>query len=114
MDRSILNVMPLLVQAGAILGRRTVKVSTKTLTAQIAYVRDMLRFDDEERQTAGPDPVLHQIDRTRAHLRQIAGIISHETRALERELAAIADSARTLVEGGEDGQMYRRRWRAIP
>jgi hypothetical protein len=116
MDRSILTLIPLLVQAAAVLGHRTFNVSTKSLAAQIAYANAVLSplLSGENEGRTGVDPLLHRIDSTRAYLRQIAEIISLETRALETELAAIADEARSLVEKGEDGQMYKRRWKAKP
>jgi hypothetical protein len=116
MDRSILRLMPLLVQAAGVLGQRSFNVSTKTLMAQIGFARTMVPFPsaDEKSGAAGVDPLLDRIDGTRAHLRHIAEIVSQETRELEADLAAIADRARAFAEEGDDGQVYQRRWKTKP
>jgi hypothetical protein len=111
MDRSIMQLVPLLVQTAAVLGQRSFNVATRSLLSQMAYAQVLLSPQASTEKT-GADPDLHRIDSTRAHLRDIAGIISYESRALEAELAAIADRARSLVEEGEDGQVYRRCWKA--
>jgi hypothetical protein len=116
MDRSILRLMPLLVQAAAALGQRSFNVSTKTLVAQMDFARTMLPLPggNDPTHTAGTDPLLHRIDSTREHLRHIADIVSQETRGLESDFAIIAERARSLADHGEDGQTYRRRWKAKP
>ena len=116
MDFSILKIVPLLVQAAAVLGQRSFNVSSKTFLAQIAFAGEFLPLASSGEESGGADvnSLLVRIDSTRAHLRHIAGIISHESRALESELVAIADEARSLAKNGEDGRIYRRRWKAKP
>jgi len=44
MDRSILRLMPLLVQAAAVMGQRSFNVSTKTFLAQVDFARAIMPF----------------------------------------------------------------------
>jgi len=114
MDRTVLKLMPLLMQAAGVMSQRGFNVSMKTWQAQMGFARAMLPFPSERQTADAPaaNPLLDQIDRTRAHLRHIADIVSQETRGLDADLAALADRARSLAEQEQAGQAYRRHWRA--
>src|SRR6516165_7766583 len=99
MDRSILKVCPLLIETAMVLGQRSLKASTRTLLCQLAFSRSLLPFKRDHDQ-ADMDSMLRRIDDTRAHLREIAEIISQEARAMQADLASIADRVRLLAEEG--------------
>ena len=106
--------MPFLVQAGAVMGQRSFNVFSKMFMSQLDYARELLPGADlgGEAGEADADPFLYRVDSTRAHLRRIADIVSHESRALISDMATIADAARALAENSEDSRIYRRRWKA--